>query len=101
MKKIVLIAVLCLAGCGGGGGPIPPSGVLITTADPLPDANLNQPYQFQLTVSGGLPPYQWTASGLPLGLRLSGAGLISGTPTQTGTFKVKVSVAGSIPVTGK
>jgi prepilin-type N-terminal cleavage/methylation domain-containing protein len=46
----------------------------------------------QVTASGGASPMTWTASGLPTGLSISTSGLISGTPTATGTFSVVVRV---------
>ena len=55
-----------------------------TTADP---GTVGTAYNFQLTASGGVPPYTWAvASGstLPAGLALSSAGLVSGTPTASG-----------------
>ena len=54
----------------------------------LPAASVGVPYSGALVVSGGTGPYTWSlASGsLPPGLAVSGQGLISGTPTQAGTF---------------
>ncbi len=52
-------------------------------------------YNFQLQASGGVPPYTWaTASGstLPAGLALSSAGVVSGTPTASGTFTPNIAV---------
>ena len=59
---------------------VQPAALAITTAT-LPDAQVGVPYSFQLTESGGTPPYTWTETGLPAGLTMSPAGLISGTPT--------------------
>ncbi len=46
----------------------------------------------QLSATGGTAPYSWTASGLPTGLSISSAGLISGTPSAAGTFTVNATV---------
>ncbi|MEV4513157.1 Ig domain-containing protein [Dactylosporangium sp. NPDC049525] len=47
------------------------------------DAGAAASYQVPLT--GGLPPYAWTATGLPAGLTINAAtGLITGTSTATG-----------------
>jgi kumamolisin len=52
-----------------------------------PDASLQTPYNFQYTTRGSFGPTFFLASGsLPPGLSLSSLGLISGTPTQEGTF---------------
>jgi hypothetical protein len=48
-----------------------------------------------LSVTGGQAPYVWSlpsGSALPPGLNLSPGGVISGTPTQSGTFVVTVQV---------
>ena len=54
----------------------------------------------QLNATGGAgPPYTFTATGLPAGLSISSSGLISGTPTVSGTFSYTVTitdVAGNI-----
>ncbi len=52
------------------------------------------PYAIQLSAEGGLPPYRWLLIGgaLPAGLSLSPSGVISGTPTSTGTFAYAVAV---------
>ncbi|MGA9776992.1 MAG: Ig domain-containing protein [Verrucomicrobiia bacterium] len=56
----------------------------------LPGGATTNAYNVTLTASGGRPPYTWTlapsSAGLPSGLTLSPGGVISGTPTQTGTF---------------
>jgi len=54
----------------------------------------------QLSASGGAPPYQWTATGLPTGLSISTSGLISGTPTTRGTFTVTATATDSVGAPG-
>jgi prepilin-type N-terminal cleavage/methylation domain-containing protein len=44
----------------------------------------------QLAASGGAVPLTWTATGLPTGLSIGTTGLISGTPTASGSFAVVV-----------
>jgi hypothetical protein len=61
----------------------------------IPDSQVESPFTFQLTASGGVAPYRWAllAGGLPPGVALDpNTGLISGTPTQAGTFNFTVSV---------
>ncbi|MGA8305816.1 MAG: kelch repeat-containing protein [Candidatus Acidiferrales bacterium] len=55
---------------------------------------------FNFSATGGLAPYSWNwnpeaASSLPTGLNLSTNGIISGTPTEAGSFKVVVTVTDS------
>jgi hypothetical protein len=99
VKRLVLLLVVFWAGCGGGGGPVATTSVVITTASPVPDAVQGKAYTFQLTASGGLPPYTWTASGLPDGLQISKDGKISGMPTNQGTVKFQATVSASAPWT--
>ena len=47
------------------------------------------------SATGGVPPYTWSASGLPGGLALSSSGSLTGTPTAPGTSSVSVSVKDS------
>ena len=60
----------------------------------LPSGSVGAQYGYQLTTSGGTAK-SWavTAGALPSGLALSGAGAITGTPTQTSssTFTVRAS----------
>ncbi len=45
------------------------------------------PYSTTLTGVGGIPPYTWAAlAGLPPGLTLGPDGVVSGIPTENGTF---------------
>jgi len=50
----------------------------------------------QLQASGGTAPYTFTATGLPAGLSISTGGLITGTPTTTGTYTVTASATDSL-----
>jgi hypothetical protein len=67
---------------------------LSVTTNTLTDAVQNVAYNSDLNASGGTTPYSWTlASGtLPSGLSLDSSGVISGSPTGTGTSKFTVSV---------
>jgi hypothetical protein len=60
----------------------------------LPTGVQGQAYSATMLATGGAPPYAWSLSSgtLPNGLGLSAGGLISGTPTATGTFSFTVSV---------
>ena len=74
--------------------------VAITTLA-LPNGATNTVYSATLTAAGGSSPYTWskTSGSLPPGLTLSGDGVISGTPTTTGTFNFVVQVSdGGTPV---
>ena len=74
-----------------------PAQIAVSPAS-FPNAALNQPYSQTFTVSGGTPGYSIGVSGdaqtnfqLPAGLTSTVSGstfTISGTPTQTGTFRL-------------
>lgn len=68
----------------------------ITTAA-LAAGSVGAPYSQQMTASGGSPGYSWSVLGgsLPAGLSLSINGLISGTPTASGTFPITIQVSDS------
>ena len=75
-------------------GDPPPT---ITTTS-LPGGTQGVAYSQTLTAGGGNPPYSWTlvpGSSLPAGLTLSAGGVISGTPTGTGTTNFTVQVRDS------
>ncbi|HUB80572.1 MAG TPA: putative Ig domain-containing protein [Bryobacteraceae bacterium] len=68
----------------------------------LPNGTINVAYSRQLNPVGGTGPYSFTysASGpyievLPPGINISSSGLISGTPTSTGSYSFRVTLADS------
>jgi hypothetical protein len=75
----------------------PPQARLVVATTGLPDGNLNQPYTAPALTAGGGTVSSWSlASGaLPAGLTLGSNGVISGTPTQSGTFGFTVQANGS------
>ena len=76
-------------------------GPTITTSS-LPNGEILAHYSQTLAVSGGLSPYTWTLTGgkLPSGLSLnSSTGVISGTPSNTGTSSFTVTAKDSAGIT--
>ena len=63
----------------------------------LPDGVVDGFYSQTLTGFGGSEPYTFsvTAGSLPPGLTLTSAGLLSGTPTQDGTFSFTITATDS------
>jgi len=70
----VVYGVPTLTFTGSAAYSIPPS----TVGTPIANINVSG------GVSGGTPPYEFTATGLPAGIAISTAGVISGTPTAAG-----------------
>jgi hypothetical protein len=70
---------------------------LAITTTSVPLANEFTPYSVQLAATGGTIPYTWSIStgALPAGLSLSSSGLISGTPTVSGSFSFTAQVVDS------
>ncbi|MEQ1886493.1 MAG: Ig domain-containing protein [Bryobacteraceae bacterium] len=64
----------------------PSTPITIVTAPTLPSGSIGIPYQLALQATGGLN-YTWQllSGALPPGLSLSASGVISGTPTVTGS----------------
>ena len=60
----------------------------------LPPAQTGTLYSVTLTGTGGTAPYQWTiqSGGLPAGLALASAGIISGSTSETGTFRFTTQI---------
>jgi len=74
------------------------TGSLAITTTSLAAGMRSVAYNQTLAASGGTQPYSWTlvsGSSLPAGLVLSTGGLISGTPTGSGTTSFTVQVADS------
>lgn len=68
------------------------------TTTTLPGGTVGQPYNETLQATGGIGILTWTLSGgsLPAMLSLSPAGVISGTPTNTGTANFTVRVTDTL-----
>ncbi len=70
----------------------------ITTNGVLPGGSAGSAYSQTLAASGGTPPYTWSISSgtLPSGLSLNAStGVLSGSPSATGTFTFTVQVTDS------
>ncbi|MBD7923830.1 putative Ig domain-containing protein [Xanthomonas bonasiae] len=70
----------------------------------LPSATAASAYNQTLTASGGTAPYSFvvSAGALPAGLTLSAAGVLSGTPTASGSFNFTATAtdSGGSPTSG-
>lgn len=68
----------------------------------LPNGTTGTTYSQTLSATGGTAPYSFAVTGgaLPAGLTLSGAGNLTGTPTQSGTFNFTVTATDANGCTG-
>ena len=78
----------------GGGGTLPAAPAITTTT--LAAATMGKEYRQQITATGGTP-ITWSYSGtLPDGMTLAAnTGILSGTPTQEGSFRFAVKATNS------
>jgi hypothetical protein len=70
---------------------------LSVTTNNLSPGSQGTAYSATLAATGGTTPYTWslTSGQLPTGINLSSAGVLSGTPSATGSFYFTVQVADS------
>ncbi len=70
---------------------------VITTSSPLPIGTAGTAYYQTFFATGSKAPYSWSLDlgTLPGGLSLTSSGILSGTPTNSGTFNFSVRVADS------
>jgi hypothetical protein len=74
---------------GTGGGSVP-----VITSSLIASGTVNQAFSYQITANNS--PTNYGATGLPTGLGVNaGSGLISGTPSASGTFYVGLSAVNS------
>ncbi|HEU5268540.1 MAG TPA: putative Ig domain-containing protein [Jatrophihabitans sp.] len=85
---------LAAGGSGGGTG-----GVTVTNPGSQ-SGTVGTAVSLQLSASGGTSPYTWSATGLPPGLSISSSGLISGTPSTSGSYSVTATARDATGATG-
>ncbi|MFZ0619978.1 MAG: putative Ig domain-containing protein [Candidatus Acidiferrales bacterium] len=76
--------------------PIPP--LVITTTSPLTNGVAALAYTETFAATGGITPYKWSVtkgSTLPSGLKLTSAGVLSGTPKTAGPYSFGITVTDS------
>jgi hypothetical protein len=64
----------------------------------LSGGHAGQPYSTTIKIAGGVPPYTFAVNPLlplPAGLTLSAAGVLSGTPLQTGAYDIGFDISDS------
>ena len=68
--------------------------LFITTSPLLPQGQVGSPYYASLTATGDNPPFVWSiiSGSPPPGVSLAASGVISGTPTTSGTFNFTARV---------
>ncbi len=95
----LLLGYLVCAILSGCAGSVPQNGpgALVISQITLAEGVPGVAYKQLLIVTGGKSPYTWSVSAgsLPPGLSLTNDGVISGTPTTTGTFNFTTQVTDS------
>ncbi|BCL76177.1 hypothetical protein JHS3_19130 [Jeongeupia sp. HS-3] len=70
---------------------------IVVSPASLPSANVASSYNQTITAAGGTAPYTFavTAGAVPHGMTLSGSGVLSGTPTQSGPTNFTITATDS------
>lgn len=70
---------------------------VVITTERAPEGRLGEAYSTAFAASGGVPPYSFSVSAgsLPAGLSLASNGILSGTPTQLGSFQFTIQATDS------
>ena len=94
MFRLLVISILLLTGGTVVAQQGAASGPALAIRSSLPKGYVRQPYEAQLAAGGGLTPYSWevTEGKLPAGLTLQRNGVISGIPSESGSFHFAVTV---------
>jgi Putative Ig domain/Cohesin domain len=81
---------------------INPPTVVTVSPSSLPNGDVGAAYSQPITATGGTSPYSFavTSGTLPTGLTLSTGGVLSGTPTATGSFSFTVTATDASSHTG-
>ena len=80
-------------GSGGSGGGATSPGVLTVTTTKLKTGKVGKAFKRKVVAKGGLPPYSWTAVGLPLGLTFDPIkAKIASIPQEDGFFPATFEV---------
>jgi hypothetical protein len=71
--------------------------MFVITTTTLPDATEGKSYSQTLMATGGVTPYTWSvlSGSLPAGITLASDGVLSGTPSVTGSFNFTAQVVDS------
>lgn len=77
-------------------------GTIVITTERAPDGRVNESYSATFAATGGVAPYTFGLGGgtAPSGLTMSPAGVLSGTPTEIGTFTFTVQARDANGATG-
>ena len=69
--------------------------VNVTSPGSIPNGTQNALYNYTFAAGGGTPPYTFNVNGLPGGLTVSQAGVLSGTANGVGRFNLNVTATDS------
>ena len=79
----------------GDRGSTPTPTLLTISTSSLPIGESGTAYETSLQASGGKPPYRWSVSPVPPGLRIEESGRLTGVPQRAGNFQPSIRVIDS------
>ncbi len=85
----ILMVLACVQPALGQAGT---GAAVVIEPNPLPNAAPRRAYRFEFHARNGIPPFQWkvVAGSAPVGLKLGGDGVLTGTPVAAGLYRFTV-----------